>query len=279
MPPQETPLLTRTPKQLCVPSMVAYLAAVYDCRLFWLSLAAHDIGKRYRQSTLGVGWAMLQPFLLALVISGLLKRALQGGSTDYFLYVLVGLCFWNYLTFVISAGCQSICSAEYYILQHRVPMAIYPLRFTLVGAFHLLIALVPAYAMSLRNGVPGIGTVLSMPLVFAVLLIFGWAMATVFGIANLYFPDTQHLCQVFLRILFYATPIIWQPAMLKGHKLSWIVEYNPLAAMVDAIRGPLLGDGLPSTAAMLLALATTVASIALAAFLLAKCERKIVFRF
>jgi lipopolysaccharide transport system permease protein len=259
--------------------MIAYLAAVYDCRLFWLSLVTHDIARLYRRSTLGLGWAMVQPLLLALVITALLRRALEGGSSDYFLYVLTGLCFWNYLTYVVSAGCQSICSAEYYILQHRVPMAIYPLRYALVGGFHLLIALIPAFALSLRNGVPGVDAVLSIPLVFSVLLVFGWSMATVFGIVNLYFPDTQHLCQVFLRILFYATPIIWQPAMLKGQKLSWIIHYNPLAAFVGAVRHAVVGGRLPSSGPVFLALATTVASFILASFLLAKCERRIVFRF
>lgn len=259
--------------------MIRYLTEIHDCRCFWLSLVVHDIQKRYRRSILGMGWVILQPVLLALVICTMLRRALQGGSPDYYLYVLTGLCFWNYLAHVTSGGCQSIRSAQYYILQHRVPIAVYPLRSALVGGFHLLVALIPVAILSLRNGIPQMDAVLFVPMLLVVLLVFGWAMSTIFGIASLYFPDVQHLCQVGLMILFYSTPIIWEPEMLEGRNLTWVIDYNPLAAFVGALREPLIGGGLPSTRALWLALSTTVVSAILAGFLLAKSERRIIFRF
>jgi len=259
--------------------MITYLGAVYDNRLFWTSLAMHDIRRRYRRSILGMAWAMLQPLLLALVISLVLGRALHTGSCDYFLYVLTGLCFWHFLTHVVSAGCQSIRSAEAYILQHHVPMAVYPLRFAIVGAFHFVMAMIPAVILTMRHGSPQPEALLVVPLAFLLLVIFGWSMATIFGITNLYFPDTQHFCQVGLTILFYSTPIIWQAEMLRARGLGWLIDYNPLAAFVDLFRSPLLHGTVPSTQAMLLVLITIGVSLLVAALLLATCERKIIFRF
>lgn len=258
--------------------MLAYCRSVVDSRFFWLSLAMHDIRKRYRRSILGAAWAILHPVFLALVISFVFSRAFQLGSRDYFLYVLTGLCYWNFLTYVLNEGCQSIRSGEIYIMEHRLPMAIYPLRWALVAAFHFLMAMIPVFVLSLSTGVPSLGGLLSVPLTYLLLLVFGWSLATICGIANVYFPDTQHFSQAGTPVLFYSTPIIWRPEMLRDRGLSWIVDYNPLAAFVDLIRKPLLEGTLSSPATMFVVVATVAACFLLAVLLLARCERKIVFR-
>ena len=259
--------------------MLTYLVQVYDSRLFWLSLAVHDIRRRYRRSLLGMTWAMIQPVLLALILCLVFGQAFQVGTWQYFLYVMTGLCFWNFVRHSVSGGCQSIRSAEMYIQQHRVPLAIYPLRFTLVGGFHFAVAILPLTAVCwLTGGPPAAGAVISLVGAIILLLIFGWSMASIFGVTNVFLPDTQHFTQVFLNLLFYATPIIWLPEMVRQRSFAWIVDYNPLAAFAELIRAPLLDGGSPSSAALGLAAGLTAVAAVLAVLILAWCERRIIMR-
>ena len=257
--------------------MIAYCRSVFRSRFFWLSLTVHDIRKRYRWSVLGMAWAIVQPLTLALVISVVFTRAFQVGSGGYFLHVLSGLCFWNFVTHVIGGGCASISSAETYILQHRTPLAIYPLRCTLVGGFHFLVAMLPVFALAVARGLPCVEAAVVFPLAVVLLFVFGWSMATICGIVNIYLRDTHHACQVLLTVLFYATPIVWRPEMVRSRRLGWIVDYNPLAAFVDLVRAPLIEGVVPSLNVILVVLAMVTAAFLLAAWLLAKCERRIVF--
>ncbi|MHC4178115.1 MAG: ABC transporter permease [Planctomycetota bacterium] len=257
--------------------MIAYCRSVFRSRFFWLSLAAHDIRKRYLWSVLGVAWAIVQPLTLALVISVVFTRAFQVGSNGYFLHVLSGLCFWSFVTYVIGVGCVSISSAETYILQHRAPLAIYPMRCALVGGFHFLMAMLPVFVLAAARGLPCVEAAVVFPLAVVLMFVFGWSMATVCGIANIYLRDTHHACQVLLTVLFYATPIVWRSEMVRTRRLGWVVDYNPLAAFVDLVRAPLVEGVVPPPDVILVVLATVATVFLLAVWLLATCERKIVF--
>lgn len=258
--------------------MIAYIRSVWACHLFFISLARHDIRKRYRRSIFGASWALLQPVLMALVMCAVFSQAFQLEFFEHFGHVLTGLCFWNFLGYVTTWGCQSIRYGEHYIRQHRAPMAIYPLRFALVAVFHLLVALVPITAVAwLSNGAPNLAAVAYLPITVLVLLVFGWSTATIFGVSNVFFPDSQHICEVGMHVLFYATPIIWHVKMLQGRPLGWLIDYNPLAALVEIVRNPILQGIAPSLEAVRLALGAVALCFVTAAFLLARCERRLIF--
>jgi ABC-type polysaccharide/polyol phosphate export permease len=214
--------------------VIAYCRSVFRSRFFWLSLAAHDIRKRYLWSVLGVAWAIVQPLTLALVISVVFTRAFQVG-------------------------------------------AIYPMRCALVGGFQFLMAMLPVFVLAAARGLPCVEAAVVFPLAVVLMFVFGWSMATVCGIANIYLRDTHHACQVLLTVLFYATPIVWRSEMVRTRRLGWVVDYNPLAAFVDLVRAPLVEGVVPPPDVILVVLATVATVFLLAVWLLATCERKIVF--
>lgn len=246
-----------------------------------MSLVQHDIRKRYRRSSLGVLWAVIQPVMLALVLTFILHRAFEHQAVDYFMYVLTGLCFWNYITHVTSGGCQSIQCATVYILENRVPIAVYPLRYMLVGVFHLVMAILPVVLLNIFfGGLPTAAGLASMIPVVLLILILGWSLSCLFGILAVYVPDVAQVTQVVLRVLFYATPIIWQKNMARFKEIEWIVALNPLAALMDLFREPLLHGTPPENFATLCSLSAflTVAAFAGACLLLRYCEHRLILR-
>jgi ABC-type polysaccharide/polyol phosphate export permease len=242
-------------------------------------LAKLDLRKRYRRSLLGLGWALLHPIIAAMVLCGIFSGAFNVAFREHFPFVLTGLCFWNYFTWIISQGCGCLYWSETYIRQHRAPMAIYPFRIVLPAAFHFLIAIGPVVVwVWATRGVATLTALEFFLLATALLLILGWSLVTICAFANVYFPDTQQICDAVLQLLLYTTPIFYRPEMLRDRGLHWVVDWNPLAAFAQIIRQPILDGTAPSMVPLGLAVGTVVISFVLAVLVLAKLERNVIFQ-
>src|SRR5208283_3346002 len=98
--------------------MGTYLADIWRCRYFWLSLVKMDLRTRYRRSVLGLGWSLLHPIAMTTILCIVFQRIFHVDLRDYAPRVLSGLTFWNYLVSVTILGCQCFFHGEAYIRQH-----------------------------------------------------------------------------------------------------------------------------------------------------------------
>src|SRR2546427_6066829 len=121
--------------------MLKYLADIWRCRYFWLSLVKNDLQLRYRRSVLGIGWSLLQPLATAVVTCAVFHAIFHLEVQEHGLFILAGLACWSFVTSCTIQGCQSYVQAESYIRQHPMPLAIYPLRTTLGTMINFLISL------------------------------------------------------------------------------------------------------------------------------------------
>jgi ABC-type polysaccharide/polyol phosphate export permease len=157
-------------------------------------------------------------------------------------------------------------------------MGIYPLRTMLAAAFHLGIALVVvAFGNSLFNGFHP-GSLLAVLPALPILLLFGWSVAVMTGFTNVYFPDAQHLTDVSMQMMFYVTPVMYTPEMLHKRGLGWLADYNPLAALIEIVRSPLLGKGPAEPLAYAVAGGVALFAFAAASLTLHRFERKVIFQ-
>jgi ABC-type polysaccharide/polyol phosphate export permease len=257
----------------------SYLQAVWKCRHFWISLVKSDLRARYRRSVLGIGWSLLQPLAMTTVLCIVFHKLFGMPLREFAPFLLSGLTFWSFITSCTSAGCHCFLQGEPYIRQYPAPLAIYPLRTLLGAAFHFGVALlvVNLLAWSL-NGFSNLTALWSLVPALVLVLIVGWSIAVLAGFANVYFPDMQHLLDVGLQILFYATPIMYPPSMLRDRGMGWLVDYNPLGALLTLIRQPIL-EGEPASLGMF-GVATLVALIcfSLASLMLGKLQNRLIFQ-
>ena len=258
--------------------MTNYLQSVWRLRHFWLALVQIDLRNRYRRSMIGMGWSLLHPIAMTIVLCTVFSQLLKVGDIRVFgPFLLAGLTTWNFISAVMNQGCQSIFQNESYIRQQPAPLAIYPLRTTLGAGIHLILGIVIVIVLSWV--MHGLGNVAALPALLpaiALLFIFGWSMAILMGIVNVLFQDTQHLTEVALQVLFYLTPIIYPPDLLP-QRVRWLIGCNPLASFMELIRQPILEGQLPSWQALAIASATALATSAAAALMLARMERRMVF--
>jgi lipopolysaccharide transport system permease protein len=258
-----------------------YFSRIWRLRYFWMSLVRIDLKSRYRRSMIGVGWSLLHPILMTIVLCTVFGRLLhQGDIKTYAPFLLSGLVFWHFITTAMGQGCHCFFLGESYIRQHPAPMAIYPLRTTLGAGIHFGIGM--ALVMLITWGVNGFGNLpylLSLVPTFILIFIFGWSLAILMGVLNVLFQDCQHLIEVLLQVLFYVTPIMYDPStMIKNADMVWYMKnMNPLAVMLDLLREPLLYGHLPSVQTYALGIAAAGLAGGAAALTLAKIEKRMIF--
>jgi lipopolysaccharide transport system permease protein len=125
-------------------------------------------------------------------------------------------------------------------------LLVYPLRMTLGGMIHFLIALALVIALTLTlRGLDRRPELFSLALGLVLLFLFGWAVTTLVGFVNVAFRDTQHILEIVFQILFYLTPIMYPSQVLASSRVGWILALHPVVPFLEVIRKPVL-EGQPA---------------------------------
>jgi lipopolysaccharide transport system permease protein len=257
-----------------------YCQRVWRFRHFFFSLVRMDLRSRYRRSYLGFAWSLIRPLSMCAVLCLVFTKVFNVSIATYAPFLLIGLTMWQFVLEATLTGCQSFTTSASYIRQQPLPLAIFPLRVVLGAGFHAAITFAVVILFTWLFQFPGnVFALISLIPFFVLLFLLAWFMAIISGVGYAYFPDTQYLIDIGFQILFYLTPVIYPPEMLRsrGH-LSWFLELNPLTHFLDMVRQPVLHGHVPGMRTYLVASATVAGLGVLAAFLLKKVERTLVFR-
>jgi ABC-type polysaccharide/polyol phosphate export permease len=258
--------------------MLAYLGAVWKCRYFWLSLVRMDLRARYRGSALGLGWSLLHPLAMTVILCTAFGTIFNADLTFYGPFLITGLTTWIFLLNVAQLGSLTFFQGEPYIRQFPAPMAIYPLRTVLANAFHFLVAMALAVLLTLfMRGLKAPGALLSLLPTFGLLFLLGWSMATVFGLLSVRFRDITHVTDLGFQSLFYLTPVIYEPRLLRERQLDWLLHVNPVVPLLELVRQPILYGEVPSLQAYASAGLIVLVATLFAAGLLRREERRLIF--
>jgi lipopolysaccharide transport system permease protein len=245
-PGSTVPVLRLRPESASVAARLRELAQYRDLLLF---LAWRDVQLRYRQTALGVAWAVLQPLLSMLVFSvffGALARVPSDGR-PYPLFAYCGLLPWQLFAFALTSSAGSLTANERLVTKVYFPRLILPLASVLAGlvdfavAFALLLPLLWFYGAR-----PGL-ELLALP-VF-VLLALGAAVAAGLGLGalNVRYRDVRHALPFLTQLWLFVTPIVY-PASLVPERLRPLLGLNPMAGVVEGFRWALLGQAEPPLA-------------------------------
>ncbi len=211
-----------------------------------------QVTRAYRRSYLGLVWAVLGPliwvFFLALIFSNVLdfKTRVVGGdpTLNFGLYLYCGLL--PFLTFseALNKGLNSIRSNSGLVQKVVFPLEILPFTNAIasmvdkVFGFGALLIMLLFFGRSLHL------TLLYMPVIVVLQLLFILGLTYIMAVLGTFLPDVAEVMRPVIRGMFFVTPILWPPGRLP-ESLSWIEDYNPLAYLVGAYRSLILDGTLP----------------------------------
>ena len=213
-------------------------------RYLWGMLGWQDIRRRYRRSVLGPFWLTISMGVLVAALGTLYGALLKVDSAVYVPYLALGFIVWTLISGLITDGCTAFISAESIIKQTNVPLSVHVYRMVwrnLIIFFHnAAIFVVVAALFAVWSGWTGL---LALP-GLVLLCLNGIWVGLLLGIVSARFRDVPPIAASVVRILFFATPIIWMPELMPGRALvlAVVLDFNPFFHFVDLVRAPLLGQ-------------------------------------
>lgn len=242
------------------------------------NLVSKDFKIKYRRSVLGVAWSVLNPLFTMLVITTVFGKLLKIEIDNFATYYIVGYAIWNFFAEATSNSLSSILTSAALIKKVYIPKYIFPLEkclFSLVNFFFTLIAVV--IVMLFQGVTPSITAILfPIPVVYCLLFVCG--VSLFLSAATVYFRDIQHLYGVFLTVLMYLTPIIYNLELVDNHApfVAKIVRLNPMTHYVEYFRSLVMYNAFPDWKENLWCLGAGVIMFLFGALVFKKAQRKFI---
>ena len=227
--------------------MQSYLKGVWGARYFILYLAIAELKYKFRRSKLGLLWTMITPLVLSLIMTFVLGTVLKMDMRDYGPYIYSGTLVWEFINSSVALGCTTLLISEPYIKQYRQPFAIYALKTVLVSILSFAIAVCGLLIwIVFYKPANLIISIFVLPISIVCLLIVGWPIAGLAAFTNLKYRDFGQITTLGMQLLWYVSPVFFQPSMFSSGILSVIFMINPITHILNLIRAPLLYGSFPS---------------------------------
>ena len=224
-------------------SFAADLKEIWAHRELFLVFVWRDLKVRYKQTALGIAWAILQPLLMTLVFAvffGIVVRVPLSDAVPYPLFACSGLLAWLFFSQTIVAGSQSLSGHGHLINKVYFPRLILPLTNVCVRLVDFAAASIVLFGLMCYYGTGFSRNILLFPVLILQLAVLGFALSAWIAALHLKYRDVGSLLPVALQIWMFVSPIVYPSSLISP---SWRRLYflNPLAGIIETLRAALLG--------------------------------------
>ena len=210
-------------------------------RLIW-TLSFLDIKLRYRGSLLGPLWLTLSTGVMIGTMGFVYSYLFHTNMTTYFTFLTFSIVSWNFISLMITEGCDTFIKADSVIKGMKLPFSLYAARTVvrnLIILAHNIVVVVVVFAVF---RVPATKFMLLAVPGFLLWLIDGFLISLLLGTFCMRFRDVPQIVLSVLQVIFFATPIMWQLDLIKGHStITTVLALNPFYALLHIVRAPILG--------------------------------------
>lgn len=209
----------------------------------WTALAVEDLRDRYRRTSLGLAWVVLSFAAFVLVKVAIFGQLTTASPAEFALFVVIGFGLWTHIASLVMDGCTAYLHARPWILGASIPYPVFLLqaiyRNWLVFG---LIGLVMAGSLFWKPTPWTPGMLWAIPGIATYLVASVWITALLAPLCAR-FRDLHQVVQTAMRLLFFATPILWMPST--GGVLGAIALWNPISHFIAIVRDPLIYNTVP----------------------------------
>lgn len=207
-----------------------------------------DLKVRYRQTSLGLFWVVLQPLLtmgLYSVIFGSIVKLPQGVQS-YSLFVIAGIIPWTFFAGSVSESGNSLLANAHLIGKIYFPRLYLPATRVIVLLVDFSVATTLLCLVLLILNIPIASSLAILPLAMAFCVILAFGTGALLSAINVKYRDFHYIIPFALQIWMFCTPIIY-PVQVIPAKYRWIIDLNPMTGIVELFRTALLGGSVPTS--------------------------------
>jgi len=211
-------------------------------RQIFSALAARDIKVRYKQTVLGVAWAVLQPLatmaLFTLIFGRFAKIPSEG--YPYAIFVYAGLLPWNLFATIVGTSANSLVGSAALVTKVYFPRLLLPAASLGSALVDFLVATTILLALMLFYGVGWTLNLLMVPVLVGLVMITALGVGTVLSALIVTYRDIRFVIPFLVQLWMFASPVIYPPAMIP-EGFRWLLVLNPMTGAIDGFRSAFLG--------------------------------------
>jgi ABC-type polysaccharide/polyol phosphate export permease len=222
------------------------LHELWRARQLVRTLAERDFRVRYKQTFLGVAWAVLTPLTLMVVFTVFFQRVakVDTGGAPYALFSYLGLLPWTFFSSCVSQGGPTLLTNNQLLNKVYCPREVFPLSSIAVNAIDSSMAVAVLGLLFVLTGYAPKATSVWVPVLLVVQVAFTLGVTLVISAWLVFFRDLRHVLPIALQLGLFATPVAYGMDVIPSNLQVPYSMVNPLAPVIDSYRRTVL-LGLP----------------------------------
>jgi lipopolysaccharide transport system permease protein len=261
------------------------LKEVWQYRDLLFLFVNRDIVTVYKQTILGPLWYVIQPLFTSVIFTIIFNNVagISTGSIPPFLFNLAGIMVWNYFTHCLNETSDTFKKNANIFGKVYFPRIIMPLSIVISNLLKFgiqFLIFVAFYIYYIANGmeVQLTATVLLLPLLVILMGILGLGLGMIISSMVTKYRDLTFLVSFGVQLLMYLSAVMYPMALLKEKlpSFGWLIEYNPLAYIVETSRYLLLHEGSVSVYGMIYTVVITFALLLFGLLIFNKTEKSFI---
>jgi lipopolysaccharide transport system permease protein len=223
------------------------LVKLWQYRDLLYTLTVHRIKVRYKQSVLGIAWAILQPVSLMLIYTVIFSyiARMPSDGTPYAIFAYTALLPWSSFSTTLSNATNGLVSHSHLVTKVYFPREILPLTYVIAGMFDFLIASSVLVGLLVYYDIRLTAYALYALPIVGVLLIFTTAMSLLFSATQVRFRDVGVAMPLLLQLWMFATPVVY-PLSAVPVSLRPFYSINPMVGLIENFRQVMLRGAPPN---------------------------------
>lgn len=245
-------------------SLPGHLASLAANRELVVSLTYRQIYARYRQSVLGMAWAVVRPIATVTIFTIVFSYIARFPSDDlpYPLFVFGALLPWTLLSSALGAGVPSLTNQRNLVAKIYFPREILPIAAILASAVDFIIAALIFLILLLFYQVGITWNLLYVIPILLIEVVFLVGLVLLLSMANVWFRDVSHAISLLVQFWMYLTPIIY-PLSMVPERFRWLYDLNPMVGIVEGFRAAVLKGQSPDLSLLSISLIAAVVTFTL----------------
>lgn len=239
------------------------LRDLWNYRELLYFLTWRDVKVRYKQTVLGVAWAIIQPLFTMLIFTLFFGKLAgieaQTGGIPYPIFAYAGLLPWMFFSNALTTSGNSLVGSAHLITKVYFPRMMIPGAAVAAGLVDFAIAFVILVILMFYYGVAPAWTALMLPVLVMLTVVLALGMGMWLSALNVKYRDVRFALPFLLQLWMFVSPVIY-PSSFLPQKYRWLLMLNPVTGIIEGYRSALFGKPFNWTA---LGVSTSIALLLL----------------
>ncbi|MFN4150583.1 MAG: ABC transporter permease [Candidatus Sericytochromatia bacterium] len=218
--------------------MLSDIKELYKYRELMFALAEREIKSRYKQSLIGLSWAIIQPLSMMLIFTFVFSKVVrvEDSNVNYSILVFSALLPWNFFSKSISYASNSLVSNRLLVTKVYFPKEVLPISLIIANIIDFIIGFIFLIMLMLYYNVSFSFNLLFLIPLFILQLFFTLGVSLLLSSLNVFYRDVSSALPLVIQVWMYGCPIIYSTNIIPEKYMDYYMILNPLSPIIEAYK-------------------------------------------